>query len=77
MPAPYSAITVVPSVNAIGFAIAGAAIPLVVAVSCNPETFARDARTLVDAGYVLGEVQPIDQFLWSPHVELVAALQRQ
>jgi 23S rRNA (uracil1939-C5)-methyltransferase len=57
-------------------AIAGATIPLVVAVSCNPETFARDARTLVDAGYALGEVQPIDQFLWSPHIELVAALRR-
>ncbi len=48
----------------------------VVAVSCNPATFARDARILVDAGYSLDQVVPIDQFLWSPHVELVACFQR-
>ena len=48
----------------------------VVAVSCNPATFARDARILLDAGYRLGRVTPIDQFLWSPHVELVACFHR-
>ena len=48
----------------------------VVAVSCNPATFARDARILVDAGYKLARVTPIDQFLWSPHVELVASFYR-
>lgn len=41
-------------------------------VSCNPVTFARDAKTLVDAGYRLDWVQVVDQFRWSPHVELAA-----
>jgi 23S rRNA (uracil1939-C5)-methyltransferase len=44
----------------------------IAAVSCNPATFARDARTLIDGGYALKRVTPIDQFLWSPHIELVA-----
>jgi 23S rRNA (uracil1939-C5)-methyltransferase len=48
----------------------------VVAVSCNPATFARDARHLVDAGFRLERLLPIDQFLWSPHVELAAVFQR-
>ncbi|MDQ2090400.1 class I SAM-dependent RNA methyltransferase [Marimonas arenosa] len=41
-------------------------------VSCNPVTFARDARHLVAAGYALDWVQPVDQFRWSTHIELVA-----
>jgi 23S rRNA (uracil1939-C5)-methyltransferase len=41
-------------------------------VSCNPATFARDARVLCDSGYALDWVQVVDQFLWNPHVELVA-----
>jgi 23S rRNA (uracil1939-C5)-methyltransferase len=45
-------------------------------VSCKPATFARDARILIDGGYRLEWVQPIDQFRWSPHVELVAAFSR-
>ncbi|HLJ64540.1 MAG TPA: class I SAM-dependent RNA methyltransferase, partial [Stellaceae bacterium] len=52
--------------------IARAQIPLVVAISCDPATFARDARTLLDGGYRLTRVLPIDQFPWSPHVELIA-----
>ncbi len=48
-------------------------VPTVVAVSCNPQTFARDARILIDGGYVMGEVTPVDQFRHSPHVEVVAA----
>jgi 23S rRNA (uracil1939-C5)-methyltransferase len=48
----------------------------VVAVSCNPATLARDARTLIDGGYKLGPVTPIDQFLFSPHVEAVTVLSR-
>jgi 23S rRNA (uracil1939-C5)-methyltransferase len=47
-----------------------------VGVSCNPATFARDARTLVDAGFRLERVLPVDQFLWSPHVELVGVFGR-
>jgi 23S rRNA (uracil1939-C5)-methyltransferase len=48
----------------------------VVYVSCNPMTFARDARVLIDAGFRLETVTPVDQFLWSTHVELVAVLRR-
>ncbi len=48
----------------------------VVSVSCNPATFARDARILTDAGFTLRRVLPVDQFLWSPHVELVGLFER-
>lgn len=48
----------------------------VASVSCNPATFARDARVLLDGGFRLEWVQPVDQFLWSGHVELVAAFTR-
>ena len=41
-------------------------------VSCNPATFARDAKTLIQGGYTLDWVQVVDQFRWSSHVELVA-----
>jgi len=57
-------------------ALAAAGPPCLIAVSCNPATFARDARCLVDAGYSLETVTPIDQFPWSPHAELVARLTR-
>jgi 23S rRNA (uracil1939-C5)-methyltransferase len=50
--------------------------PRVIAVSCNPATFVRDARTLVDAGFTLERLLPVDQFLWSPHIELVAVFGR-
>jgi 23S rRNA (uracil1939-C5)-methyltransferase len=53
-------------------ALAASRVPRVVAVSCNPATFARDARTLVAAGYRLAAIQPIDSFVWSPHLELAA-----
>jgi 23S rRNA (uracil1939-C5)-methyltransferase len=56
--------------------IAAAGVPVVVAVSCNPATFARDAARLQEGGYALDWVQPIDQFLWSPHLELVALFRR-
>jgi 23S rRNA (uracil1939-C5)-methyltransferase len=45
-------------------------------VSCNAETFARDARALVDAGFRMGDVVPVDQFLWSEHIELVSEFTR-
>jgi len=47
-----------------------------VMMSCNPATFARDARMLVDAGFVMGDILPVDQFLYSPHGELVASFRR-
>lgn len=53
-------------------ALAAARVPVIAAVSCNPVTFARDARILVEAGYALDWVQPVDQFRWSSHVELAA-----
>ena len=56
--------------------IAASKAPIVVAVSCNPTTFARDAKILVDGGYRLTRVTPVDQFLYSPHVELVARLEK-
>jgi 23S rRNA (uracil1939-C5)-methyltransferase len=51
-------------------------VPRVVAVSCNPATFAKDANALVAGGFKLESVTPVDQFVWSGHVELVAAFQR-
>jgi 23S rRNA (uracil1939-C5)-methyltransferase len=57
-------------------ALIGSAVPVVVAVSCNPVTFARDARILVDGGYHLTRVTPVDQFRYSPHVELVGVFAR-
>ncbi|TGQ52361.1 class I SAM-dependent RNA methyltransferase [Mesorhizobium sp. M1C.F.Ca.ET.193.01.1.1] len=56
--------------------IARSEVPLVAAVSCNPVTLARDLRILLDGGYTLKSVTPIDQFLWSPHVEAVALLEK-
>jgi 23S rRNA (uracil1939-C5)-methyltransferase len=55
---------------------AASKIPLVVAVSCNVATFARDARVLIDGGYRLENVTPVDQFRHTPHVELVARFTR-
>ena len=51
-------------------------IPVVVAVSCNVATFARDARILIDGGYGIEGVTPVDQFRHTPHVELVARFKR-
>lgn len=51
--------------------IAKSGVPIVVGVSCNPQTFARDASLLAAGGYHLREVTPVDQFVYSPHVELV------
>jgi len=56
--------------------LAKSKIARIVYVSCDAQTFARDARILVDGGFKLGPVTPVDQFLWSEHIELVAALAR-
>lgn len=45
-------------------------------ISCNPATFSRDARILMDAGFTMNYAQPIDQFIYSPHLEVLAAFSR-
>lgn len=57
-------------------ALAASSVARVAAVSCDPATFARDARILVDGGFRLEAVTPVDQFRWSGHVELAAAFRR-
>ena len=57
-------------------ALATSDIPIIVAVSCNPATFARDMRLLLDGGYRLTAVTAVDQFRYSAHVEIVARLER-
>ena len=57
-------------------ALAASSVPRVAYVSCNPATFARDAKTLTDGGYRIEWVQPVGQFRWSTHVELAACFTR-
>lgn len=56
--------------------LAASKVPLVIAVSCNAATFARDSRLLVDGGYRLTAVTPVDQFRYSAHIEIVARFER-
>jgi 23S rRNA (uracil1939-C5)-methyltransferase len=56
--------------------IARSAVARTVAVSCNLTTFVRDAKILTDAGFTLQRLLPVDQFLWSPHIELVGLFNR-
>lgn len=56
--------------------LAASKVPVVIAVSCNVATFARDARLLIDGGYRIETVVPVDQFRHTPHVELVARFAR-
>jgi len=56
--------------------IARSKIPVAIAVSCNPASFARDAAILIEGGYRLIEVTPVDQFVYSPHIELAAVFRR-
>lgn len=58
-------------------ALAESAVPLVIGVSCNPQTFARDAGVLAAGGYRLLEVTPVDQFAYSPHIELVGVFAKE
>jgi len=57
-------------------ALAGSKIGRIAYVSCNPATFARDAKTLADSGYKLAWIRPVGQFRWSTHVELAACFIR-
>jgi 23S rRNA (uracil1939-C5)-methyltransferase len=56
--------------------LAHSRVPVIAAVSCNPASFARDAEILTAGGFTLDWVQPVDQFPWTPHIELVARLFR-
>jgi 23S rRNA (uracil1939-C5)-methyltransferase len=56
--------------------LAQSRVPRILYVSCSPASFARDARILCDGGYRLERIVPLDQFLWSPHVELFARFAR-
>ena len=57
-------------------ALAGSKVARIAYISCNPATFARDAKTLVDGGYELEWIRPVGQFRWSTHVELAAFFTR-
>jgi 23S rRNA (uracil1939-C5)-methyltransferase len=77
--APYAAVIFDPpkaGARAQAEQIAASQVRKVIAVSCAPATFARDARSLVDGGYQLRWVAPVDQFRWSAEVELVALFER-
>jgi 23S rRNA (uracil1939-C5)-methyltransferase len=56
--------------------LAKSKVAVIAGVSCNPATLARDARTLIDGGYRLDAITPIDQFLFSAHIEAVAIFRR-
>jgi 23S rRNA (uracil1939-C5)-methyltransferase len=56
--------------------LARSVVKKIVAVSCNPLTLARDLAILVEGGYRITRVTPIDQFLWTSHVEVVVALEK-
>lgn len=76
---PYDAALLDPprqGAEAQGKELAKSKMPLVVYVSCDPETFARDAKGLVGAGYGLERVTPVDQFRHSGHIELVGVFRR-
>lgn len=56
--------------------LAQSGVPCIAYVSCNPSTFARDAKTLIDGGYRLETIKAVGQFRWSTHVELAAGFSR-
>lgn len=56
--------------------LAKSKVPLVIAVSCNPSTFVRDARLFIEGGYQLKAITAVDQFKYTAHIELVARFER-
>ncbi|MGJ8582841.1 MAG: class I SAM-dependent RNA methyltransferase [Marinosulfonomonas sp.] len=73
---PFDAVVLDPpraGANAQSMELAKSSVPRIAAVSCNPVTFARDAQVLIGGGYSLDWIEVVDQFRWSPHVELVAS----
>lgn len=56
--------------------LAKSAVPIVIYVSCNPQSFVRDAKILTEGGYHFESLQIVDQFIWSSHVEIVGVFQR-
>jgi len=56
--------------------IAGTTVPKIIMVSCNPQTAARDSKILIDAGWSLKTLTPVDQFRWSNHIEIVCVFKR-
>jgi 23S rRNA (uracil1939-C5)-methyltransferase len=56
--------------------LSASGVPKIAYISCNPSSWAKDARTLVDAGYRIAELRPIGQFRWSTHVELASLFVR-
>ena len=56
--------------------LAASGVPRIAYVSCNPSSWARDAKALVEAGYRLAELRPVGQFRWSTHVELASLFVR-
>lgn len=56
--------------------LADSQVPVIVSISCNPATFARDAAILIEGGYRMDTVTPVDQFAWTGHVEVIAAFRR-
>lgn len=57
--------------------IAHSSVNKVVSISCSPDTFARDARILCEAGFTIKEVQPVGQFRWTTHVEVAGTFERE
>ena len=75
----YDAIVINPPRNGAGAQveeIAKSGVKRMVMVSCNPVTFSEDAKLLKAAGYALKRAVPIDQFVWSSHLELVAVFEK-
>jgi 23S rRNA (uracil1939-C5)-methyltransferase len=77
--APFDAVVLDPpraGARAQAETLARSRVPTIAAVSCHPDTFARDAAVLAAGGYRLTRLVAVDQFLWSPHVELAAVFRR-